>query len=52
MHKSTRGIIKTIFLSLLITIVNDSSGQSKIDKLDALINAYTEYGEFKAMLEV
>jgi len=48
MSKSTRTIVNTVFLGVIIVIgfFNISYAQSKVDKLDKLISAYTEYGKF------
>src|SRR5687768_16853382 len=54
MSKSKRTIIKTVFLGVFIVtgIFNFSYGQAKVDKLDKLINTYTEYGRFNGSVLV
>jgi CubicO group peptidase (beta-lactamase class C family) len=54
MNQSRRPIISTVFLGVitLIGLFNVSSGQPKIDKLDKLISAYAEYGQFNGSVLV
>src|SRR5437773_8744849 len=52
MNKSKRAIIKIVFFAVFIAIFNDSCGQTKIDKLDNLISAYTECGKFNGSVLV
>src|SRR4051812_33754366 len=54
MSKSKRTIIQTVFLIVFITtgVFNVSCGQAKVDKLDKLISAYTEYGKFNGSVLV
>jgi CubicO group peptidase (beta-lactamase class C family) len=54
MNKSKRTIIKHVFYGvlMLISIVNVSCGQTKIDKIDKLISAYAEYGQFNGSVLV
>lgn len=54
MNKSGRTIIQAAFLGVLIVagFVNDSYGQTKVDKLDKLISVYAEYGKFNGSVLV
>src|ERR1041385_7456139 len=54
MNKSKRTITKAVFLEvfLLINILNVSCGQTKIDKVDKLVSAYAEYGQFNGSVLV
>jgi CubicO group peptidase (beta-lactamase class C family) len=54
MSKSYRTITKAVFLGVFIVtaIFNVSYGQDKVDKLDKLISAYTEYGKFNGSVLV
>src|SRR2546429_7907819 len=54
MNRSNGTIMKTAFLEvlLLISIFSVSCGQSKTDKLDKLISAYTEYRQFNGSVLV
>ncbi len=54
MSKSYRTITKAVFLGVFIVtaIFNVSYGQAKVDKLDKLISAYTEYGKFNGSVLV
>jgi CubicO group peptidase (beta-lactamase class C family) len=54
MRKSSRAIINTVFLGVFIVtgVFNVSYGQTKVDKLDKLISAYTEYGKFNGSVLV
>ena len=54
MRKHNRTIIQTVFHGVFIMagIFNVSYGQTKVDKLDKLIGAYAEYGEFNGTVLV
>ena len=54
MSKSNRTIINTLFIGVFIATVifNVSYGQAKVDKLDKLISAYAEYGQFNGSVLV
>jgi len=54
MSKSKRTTIETVFLGVFIatSIFNVSYGQVKVDKLDKLISAYAEYGQFNGSVLV
>jgi CubicO group peptidase (beta-lactamase class C family) len=54
MSRSNRAIIQAVFLSAFIItgIFNVSYGQAKADKLDKLISAYAEYGQFNGSVLV
>src|SRR5437762_9724935 len=54
MNKSKRTITKTVFLGafILLSIFNVSCSQTKIDKLDKLISAYSENGQFNGSVLV
>src|SRR4029077_8795954 len=54
MNKSKKQIIKTVVVGILalITLLNDSCGQTKIDKLNALISTNAEYGKFNGSVLV
>ena len=54
MSQNNRTIIKTIFLAAftLIILFNVSYGQSKTDKIDELMSAFAEYGEFNGAVLV
>src|ERR671913_1649541 len=54
MNSSNRRIIRTIMFGFIITavIVNISYGQTKIEKIDKLIQAYTDYGKFNGSVLV
>jgi len=54
MSKSNRTSIQTVFLGIFIVagIFNVSYGQTKVDKLDKLIQAYSEYGKFNGSVLV
>jgi CubicO group peptidase (beta-lactamase class C family) len=52
MNKSKGTIIVFLGLFLLIGIYNVSCGQTKIDKLDKLISAYADYGQFNGSVLV
>lgn len=54
MINSKRLIIKTVLLTIftLIATLNYSYGQSKADKIDELMSAYAEYGEFNGSILV
>ena len=53
-HKSKYILIKIISIGffLLLISTNISFGQSKIEKLDELLNLYTEYGQFNGSVLV
>jgi len=52
--RSARTISNAVFLGAIIVtgIFNVSYGQAKVDKLDKLISAYTEYGKFNGSVLV
>src|SRR5437899_13065241 len=52
MNKSKRTIIKFLAVLTLVGIFNVSCGQSKLDKLDKLMGAYSENGQFNGSVLV
>jgi CubicO group peptidase (beta-lactamase class C family) len=54
MNKPGRTITKTVFLGafMLISVFNISCGQTKTDKLEKLISAYAQYGQFNGSVLV
>src|SRR5437879_13871504 len=52
MNKSLRTIIKFLAVFTLVGIFNVSCGQSKLDKLDRLMGAYSENGQFNGSVLV